>query len=107
MLTPKGRPTVIKTLIIPKMNHLILTLPNPDKDFKNLETEILRQFCDPRCRFYSLCIYNNPKVYCSNFLGHLSHSGDLLLWVGVRRRASCVNNFFSRTTGTILTKYGM
>ena len=22
------------------------------------------------------------------FLGHLSHSGDLLLWVGVRRRAS-------------------
>ena len=23
------------------------------------------------------------------FLGHLSHSGDLLLWVGVRRRASC------------------
>ena len=25
-----------------------------------------------------------------SFLGHLSHSGDLLLWVGVRRRASCV-----------------
>ena len=24
------------------------------------------------------------------FLGHLSHSGDLLLWVGVRRRSSCV-----------------
>ena len=24
-----------------------------------------------------------------DFLGHLSHSGDLLLWVGVRRRASC------------------
>ena len=24
------------------------------------------------------------------FLGHLSHSGDLLLWVGVRRRASFV-----------------
>ena len=23
-------------------------------------------------------------------LGHLSHSGDLLLWVGVRRRASFV-----------------
>ena len=23
-------------------------------------------------------------------LGHLSHSGDLLLWVGVRRRAVCV-----------------
>ena len=25
-----------------------------------------------------------------SFLGHLSHSGDLLLWVGVRRRASSV-----------------
>ena len=24
------------------------------------------------------------------FLGHLSHSGDLLLWVGVRRRPSSV-----------------
>ena len=24
------------------------------------------------------------------FLGHLSHSGDLLRWVGVRRRASSV-----------------
>ena len=33
MLTPIGRLTVIKTLIIPKMNHLIPTLPNPDKDF--------------------------------------------------------------------------
>ena len=25
-----------------------------------------------------------------DLLGHLSHSGDLLLWVGVRRRPSCV-----------------
>ena len=40
-------------------------------------------------------------------LGHLSHSGDLLLWDGVRRRPSCVNIFFSRTTGPILTKFGM
>ena len=24
------------------------------------------------------------------FLGHLSHSGDLLIWVDVRRRPSCV-----------------
>ena len=23
-------------------------------------------------------------------LGHMSNSGDLLLWVGVRRRATCV-----------------
>ena len=35
------------------------------------------------------------------FLGHLSHSGDLLLWVGVRRRASSINIFFSRTIGPI------
>ena len=41
------------------------------------------------------------------FLGHLSHSCDLLLWVGVRRRLSCVNIFFSRTTGPILTKFGV
>ena len=46
------------------------------------------------------------------FLGHLSNSGDLLLWVGVRRpssvvrRASCVN-ILSKTTGTNLTKFGM
>ena len=40
MLTTIGRLTVIKTLKIPKMKHLILTLPNPDKDFfKNFETE--------------------------------------------------------------------
>ena len=29
-------------------------------------------------------------IVCTEFLGHLSHSGDLLLWVGVRRRASSV-----------------
>ena len=40
-LTPIGRITVIKTLIIPKLNHLILTLPNPSNDFlKILENEI-------------------------------------------------------------------
>ena len=31
----------------------------------------------------------NKERGVSIFLGHLSHSGDLLLWVGVRRRASC------------------
>ena len=47
-------------------------------------------------------------------LGHLSHSGDLLSWVDVRRRALCVvrrassvNIFFSKTTVPILTKFGM
>ena len=48
------------------------------------------------------------------FLGHLSRSGNLLLLFGVRcrpscheRRASCASIFFSRTTGSIVTKFGM
>ena len=47
------------------------------------------------------------RVQPITFLGHLSDSGDLLLWVGVRRRPSCVNIFSSETTGLILTKFGM
>ena len=35
------------------------------------------------------------------FLGHMSHSGDLLQWICVRHRTSCVNLFCSRTTGHI------
>ena len=31
-LTPLGRITVLKSIIIPKMNHLFISLPNPDKD---------------------------------------------------------------------------
>lgn len=31
-LTILGRLTVIKSPIIPKMNHIIFTLPNPSKD---------------------------------------------------------------------------
>ena len=34
---------------------------------------------------FAICILPNVLIY---FLGHLSHSGDLLLWVGVRRRPS-------------------
>ena len=42
-LTPLGRLTVIKTLLIPKLNHLICTIPDPsrsmisslEKDFYN------------------------------------------------------------------------
>lgn len=30
--TPSGRFTIIKTLLIPKLNHLILTLPNPSSE---------------------------------------------------------------------------
>ena len=36
-------------------------------------------------------IFSSPELKAQvSFLGHLSHSGDLLLWVGVRRRPSCV-----------------
>ena len=48
------------------------------------------------------------------FLGHLSHSGDLLLWVGIHHcplcvvlRALSVNIFSTETTGPIFTKFGM
>lgn len=40
-LTSIGILTVIKTLIIPEINHLKLTLPNPGKDFsKNIHGKI-------------------------------------------------------------------
>ena len=47
------------------------------------------------------------KLGKKTFLGHLSHSGGLLLWVSVRCQAPCVNIFFQRTTWPILTKFGM
>ena len=70
------------------------------------------------------CPQNIGKVteYVLCFSGRLSYSGDLLLWVGVRNRASSgmrrplscvvrhassVNIFFVRTTCSILTKFGM
>ena len=34
-LTPFGRLTVIKTLLIPKLNHLICTIPNPSQSMIN------------------------------------------------------------------------
>jgi hypothetical protein len=32
ILTPIGRITVAKTLIIPKLNHLFISLPNPSQE---------------------------------------------------------------------------
>ena len=34
--------------------------------------------------------FQNVGYVGIGFLGHLSHSGDLLLWVGVRRRPSSI-----------------
>lgn len=40
-LTPIGRLKIIKSLIIPKLNHLILSLPNPDTNsIKKLENDL-------------------------------------------------------------------
>lgn len=40
-LTPIGRLKIIKSLIIPKLNHLILSLPNPDTNSsKKLENDL-------------------------------------------------------------------
>ena len=44
-------------------------------------------------------IPHHGKLLIWTFLDQLSH--DLLLWVGVCRRLSCVNIFFSRTTGPV------
>lgn len=32
ILTPIGRITVIKSLLIPKLNHLFISIPNPKKE---------------------------------------------------------------------------
>ena len=42
------------------------------------------------CEFSNFCTDKYIIQIFLLFLGHLSHSGDLLLWVGVRRRAVCV-----------------
>ena len=43
-----------------------------------------------KCIQYTGSCYLKLVLFLMNFLGHLSHSGDLLLWVGVSRRASSV-----------------
>ena len=40
-LTPIGRLTIIKYLVIPKLNNLILSLPNPKQEYlKTFENKI-------------------------------------------------------------------
>lgn len=46
-LTPLGKLSIIKTLFIPKMNHLILTLPNPPTHYiKNFEIKLYEVLWD-------------------------------------------------------------
>ena len=55
-----------------------------DHNFNNLDREF-HNYYRHACIFLKICI-----AVEKNLLGHLSHSGDLLLWVGVRHRASFV-----------------
>lgn len=49
-LTPIGRFKAIKSLIIPKLNHLILNLPNPDTNsIKKLENDLFHFYGDATC----------------------------------------------------------
>ena len=56
-LTPFGRLTVIKTLLIPKVNHLILALPNPSE-------EVIKSFQNDLYNFlWKSKIYKVNKIY--------------------------------------------
>ena len=43
-LTPIGRVTVIKTLLIPKLNHLFISIPNPKKKIISLLCKLMFEF---------------------------------------------------------------
>lgn len=65
-LTPIGRITIIKTLIIPKLNHLILALPNP-------KTEYLKTFEHDIFHFLWGCKVH--KVKKSTIIQDYNHGG--------------------------------
>ena len=67
------------------------------EELKSLLIQLIHT-CDRNKSLLKFRILTTTFQHPPLFLGHPSHSGDLLLWVGVRRRASCVNIFFSRTT---------
>lgn len=43
-LTPLGKITVIKSLLLPKITHLLIALPNPDSETLNILNDILYDF---------------------------------------------------------------
>ena len=70
--------------------------------FRAFGFEVGRDFYRARLVLTSGLGFCSPKDYLGHliaFLGHLSHSGDLLLWVGVRRRASFVNIYSQEPLG--------
>lgn len=44
ILTPIGRVTVAKTLLYPKLNHLFISLPNPDKETLSFLSNLFYEF---------------------------------------------------------------
>lgn len=59
-LTPIGKITVIKTLLIPSLNHLFLSLPNPtDKDLKELQDMFFKFLWDGVYRIKSEVMYKD------------------------------------------------
>lgn len=44
ILTPFGRVTVVKTLLLPKLNHLFISLPSPDKEIISSLTNLFYEF---------------------------------------------------------------
>ena len=44
LLTPIGRITVLKTIIIPKMNHLFISLPDPSNELINRLNDMFYKF---------------------------------------------------------------
>ena len=43
-LTPLGKITVIKSLLLPKITHLLIALPNPDTETLNIISGIFYDF---------------------------------------------------------------
>ena len=43
-LTPLGKITVIKSLLLPKITHLLISLPNPDTEILNIISSIFYDF---------------------------------------------------------------
>ena len=43
-LTPLGKITVIKSLLLPKITHLLISLPNPDTEVLNIISSIFYDF---------------------------------------------------------------
>ena len=43
-LTPLGKITVIKSLLLPKITHLLIYLPNPDTEILNIISSIFYDF---------------------------------------------------------------